>query len=222
MGSLAISVITDKAAQKLLDDTFVHWPSAELLGDYNSALRLLASLKPEAFVKIANHTLTANRAKQTLATDGTQLKRVRQWRGTGGTTEGAAVKQMDRDDLDHNDPNWMTTVGAVVEGYIPDDSDPLTFYVYPPVAAGAVELEYFAAPTVATATSQTVPVADVYAHALLCGVMALAHGKSTKAGDLARSDYWMGQMMAVLGIQNTSSERTKTRAAMVEQIKEKA
>lgn len=221
MGSIAISVITDHAAQKLLDETFLHWTSAELLRDYNAVLRALASIKPDAFVTTANKTLTANVARQTIPTDGARFKRVLQWRGTSGTTEGAPVKQYDRDDLDHNEPTWRTTAGSAVEGFVPDD-DPLTFHVFPPVASGVVLLEYYAAPTVATATNQTFPLADTYGHAVLCGVMALALAKNTKAADPGRAAWWLAQFNQALGLKVSADELTRTRGALVEQAKEKS
>lgn len=62
--------------------------------------------------------------------------------GADGATPGRAIRVINRDVLDAQNPNWHTTTGTKVESFVYDPRTPKYFYVCPAVpAAGAVWVE---------------------------------------------------------------------------------
>jgi len=195
----AESIVT-RAGIILHDTTQVRWLESELLGWLNDAQREIVLIRPDASVKNEELQLQAG-TKQSLPDGGIRVMDVVR------NTDGDAIRVIDRNVLDAQQPNWHT-VGAKssVEHFMFDLRDPKHFYVYPPqsadttttvvnaetgldedvttVNAGRIELIYSSAPddvvykTDATAlTSETITLDDIYGNGILDYILYRAYSK---------------------------------------------
>lgn len=143
--------IVDRAARTVMDPDTVRWPGAEWLLWINDGQKQIALHRPDANPKNAIVTLGVG-TKQTIPADGSRLLRV--VRNRAGTTEasagGRAIREMSREALDNELPEWHSTQdsGAILQ-YTFDNIDPKHYYVYPGVKAAStrhVEIVYLAIP----------------------------------------------------------------------------
>ena len=153
-----------EATFELSDVTNTTWSPATLLGYVNDTMLQFALVRPDSMSKIASMQL-ATGSKQTVPTDGLIPLTVIRNMGADGATPGRVVTITDRGSLDSVNPNWHTQYGQVIQNYVYDSRWFDTFYVYPPVAPGAVvwiELNYCARPTVLTDPAQNLPLDDIF------------------------------------------------------------
>lgn len=220
MGTLTASAIIDRAAKTLLDAGFVRWTQAELLTHYNAAIRTILGFKPDAYVVVEAVALVAG-PKQTIPAAGVSPRAVRRNMGVTGTTAGEAITQVERDDLDHCRTDWGATPGSAVKHVVFDPSDPRTFYVYPQVYPWYVELAYAALPADST-TATALPIDDLYEAPIHSYVVGLAMQKSSKSGDLVKSDWHARQFASFLGLKSEGQFRFSVASPQQEQAKQKA
>jgi len=188
----------------LNDADGVRWLDAEFFKWINDAQRVIALVRPDSVVSNTALTLIAG-SKQTLPVDGLRLLDVVRNISAGGAG-GRAVRHVDRDVLDTQNPFWHeeTQVG-IVKNYIYDNRDPKTFYVYPPAAIGVkLEVIYSKNPTDVTALASTIAVADIYADPLLNYVLYRAYSKDAEfAQNAGLSASYLGAFNAMLGIKTS-------------------
>ena len=168
MPTITAQAILNKAAIVLQDTTNIRWPTTELLGWLNDALREIASMRPDISNKTTSMALVAG-TRQTIPADGAALLAVRRNMGSGGATPGDAIRKVPMDLLDSQRPGWhYETATPVVKHYVYDPRTPRTFYVYPPsLGATQVEIVYDAPPAALAAVGDTITVDDEYANTLL-------------------------------------------------------
>ena len=184
MTTTAQSIIAQ--AQELLQDpTGVRWPATELVAHLNDGQRALCELRPEEFAVTAAYPLVAG-PKQTTPANCAKLLEVSR------NTNGAAIRPVERRQLDAIEPSWYTKAGATTIKHTTQDArEPNVFYVYPPASVGAsVDLVYAAYP--ADVATPTGPLAanvagnlncpDAYKNALLHWVIARAYMKDAEFG----------------------------------------
>ena len=198
------SEIIDRARVVLNDSDGVRWLDSEFFKWINDAQRVIALVRPDSVVANTTMTLVAG-TKQTLPADGLRLLDV--VRNITLSGAGArAVRHVDRDVLDTQNPEWHTETGVqTVKNYVYDNRDPKTFYVYPP-ALGTSKLEviYSKNPTDVTTLASALAVADIYADPLLNYVLYRAYSKDAEFaqnGNLAAS--YLGTFNMMLGIKTS-------------------
>tara|TARA_R110002020_G_scaffold458617_1_gene676129 strand:+ start:148 stop:642 length:495 start_codon:yes stop_codon:yes gene_type:complete len=97
---------------------------------------------------------------------------------SGGATGKRAIRLVDRDILDTQEPNWHDATASsgtaaahttTVKHYIFDEDDPRRYYVFPGASSTStfVEIVYSGAPTDLSATGSTMYVDDIFANALI-------------------------------------------------------
>lgn len=193
------SDIIDRARIVLNDADGVRWLDAELLKWINDGQRVIALVRPDASVGMVTKTLDAG-TKQTIPNDGLRLLDVVK------NGAGRAVRHVDRDILDTQNPNWHNETGvASVKNFIYDNRNPKVFYVYPPAGSGGtaatLDLVYSKNPTDVTTTGSTVDVADIYADPLLNYVLHRAYSKDAEfAQNFELSGTYLQIFQAMLGI----------------------
>ena len=180
MGTILASAIIDKAEIILQDTTNVRWEESEHLGWLNDGVKEVLINKPDAYVLNSAVQLTTG-TKQSVPSGGLMLIKVPRNMGTDGVTPGRAVTITEQTILDQARPNWHTETGvAEVKHYMFDERDPKHFYVYPPQPAasqGYVEIIYSSVPSDLTATSEAIPIDDIYANVLLDYILYRAYTK---------------------------------------------
>jgi hypothetical protein len=188
--------IVDRAGIILHDTTKVRWLEAELLGWLNDAQREVVLLRPDASITNDNVNLIAG-TKQSLPASGIRVMDVVR------NTDGNAIRVIDRNVLDAQQPNWhQTSANNDVAHFMFDLRDPKHFYVYPPQptiaegeTANQVEIIYSASPQDVTFTApatqlddEDVALDDIYGNAILDYVLYRAYSKDADfAGNAQRA-----------------------------------
>ncbi|MBA4285466.1 MAG: hypothetical protein C0434_08045 [Xanthomonadaceae bacterium] len=204
MGTIAASVILNRAAKTLLDETGVTWQPSELLDYLRAGINAVFLFKQDCSTRNVPHALAAG-SKQAIPQDGTQALDVVRNLGPAGATPGAAIRQVERETLDRDDPNWHTATGPQVLHVTFDKRDPRTFYVYPrPPGAWSVELVYAAHPQRIESASDVLPIDDLYETPLHAYVVAYAYFKNAKRGDVAKSQAYLGMFTQMIGAKSAA------------------
>ena len=186
MGTITGQEIVDRARRILQDTTSggTRWRDAELLDWINDAQREIVLLKPNSYSSVEDHTLVQG-TKQDLPATGLLLLTV--VRNTGGR----AVRRVDRNILDSENPDWHNaTESNTVEHYVFDEDSPTTFWVYPPQTAtpGQVEIIYSRAPAELASLANVISLNDIYANVILDYILYRAYSKDTDyAGNQQRA-----------------------------------
>lgn len=198
------SEIIDRARIVLNDADGIRWLDAEFFKWINDGQRVIALVRPDSCVANTTLTLVAG-SKQTLPADGLRLLDVVRNIAVDGS--GArAVRHVDRDVLDTQNPSWHTDTGAqLVKNYSYDNRDPKNFYVYPPaLVTSRLELIYSKNPTDVTALGSAIAVADIYADPLLNYVLYRAYSKDAEfAQNFQLSAGYLGAFNSMLGIKTS-------------------
>lgn len=175
---MKLSDITTRVRILLNDQDETRWTPSELAAWTNDAQKLVALMRPDASVSNSVVSLSAG-TKQSIPTDGFRLLDVIRNIGSDGTSAGRAVRIVDREVLDSQDPMWHTTTqSATIKHFIYDNRNPLTFYVYPPAQSGAkLELMYSKAPAEVVNANDNLAISDLYLDTVLNYVMYRAYSK---------------------------------------------
>ena len=197
-GTLTGANLISRIQDILQDTTSIRWPEAELLRYVNDAQREVCNLRPESTATTANTALVVG-TKQSLPSGGLRLIRVTRNMSSaaGNATGGRAVRLVDVDILNTQEPNWHdpTVSGdaahtTTVKHYIFDEDNPRSFYVYPGASSTSTFLEivYSAAPTDLANTSATLHVDDIFANAVIDYVLFRCYLKDAEyAGNQQRA-----------------------------------
>lgn len=186
MGTITGQSIVDRARRILQDTTAggTRWLDAEMLDWINDAQREIVLLKPNSYSAVEDLTLITG-TKQVLPAEGLLLLTVVR------NVSGKAVRRVDRNILDSENPDWHTaTPSAVVEHYIFDEDSPETFWVYPPQSGtpGSVEVIYSKAPADLGSLAATITLNDIYMNVILDYILYRAYSKDTDyAGNQTRA-----------------------------------
>lgn len=207
MGTVYADVMIGRAARELKDPGFQRWSLEQMTQWLNDAQREICLLKPEAYVRTVSFECVAG-TQQTLPDDGEQLIDVTRNMGSG-STPGAAIRIVERENLDALRPNWQASTGAsVVSNFVYDRRVPRSFYLYPgPAAAVRVQLQYSAVPPDAAvesingaSASSVLSISDIYQTAINDYLLMRALGKDTDARDGQRSGEAYQRFLNRLGL----------------------
>lgn len=206
----------------LMQDTapqFQRWPEREIVHWLNDAQVAIAKYLPLSGSRVDAIKLAAG-TRQSIAviadTDckpgdgstpsapihGVQFLSPRRNMGANGTTPGKAVRMVERDTLDSQDPDWHTRTGSAVSSVVYDPQTPRYFYVTPGVTGTVwMEIAYaakpIAIPNTATppseaykvdgASTQTITIDDEFAEELVDYVVARANLKDVTYAEPAKA-----------------------------------
>lgn len=214
----------ERAGRILLDEDYTRWTLTELVEWLNDALREIALQKPSATAKNLVIDLVEG-TLQTLPEKYNQFLRViRNVDIVDGKRVGATVvTTCQRSVLDAQQPNWHSNKYVRFRPYarhfVFDETDPLTFYVYPGNdGTGHIEAVVSAIPDPVVATGESdamasynepVDISDVYANAVLDYMLYRAYCKDAQnAGAVARATMYYGQFATSIGIKTNVESRT--------------
>lgn len=195
--AITAQTIIDRAETTLLDTTNVLWSATELLDYLNAGISAIVAAKPDVSVTTGNITLSANTPKQTLPTGGIQLLDIIR----NAASPYTAIRQIERNHLNHIDVDWANTTGSVVKHFSYDKRNPKVFWVYPVPSSGiSIEAVYAVMPTRLTLASENIPIDDIYENALYFFILALAYAKNAKRGDLFKAQAYFGAFANSIGV----------------------
>ncbi len=209
-GTLTGANLISRIQDTLQDTTGVRWVEAELLRYINDAQREIVNFKPDATATTANIALVVG-TKQSLPTGGLRLIKITRNMSdaSGGATGKRAIRIVDRDILDSQEPNWHdpTVSGdaahtTTVKHYVFDEDDPRSFYVYPGASSTStfVEIVYSASPTDLANTSAVIAVDDTYGNAIVDFVLYKCYMKDAEfAGNAQRANQHYSLFASSLG-----------------------
>jgi hypothetical protein len=185
MGTIAAQSIVDRARHILQDTTSggTRWLDDELMKWVNDAQREIVLLKPNAFSSVENLSLVSG-SKQEIMAEGLLLLSVVR------NSSGRAVRRVDRNILDSENPDWHElTAASGVEHYVFDEDAPTHFWVYPPNnGAGSVEVIVSRSPEDVGNITSNITLNDIYMNVILDYVLYRAYSKDTDyAGNTQRA-----------------------------------
>jgi hypothetical protein len=167
------------------DPAYVRWSKAELFAWLNDAASEVVIRRPSAGAVYGNVALEAG-ILQKIPADGIELLDVT--RNVGGKP----VRRTDRQLLDDQRPDWMTSKAGATKHYTFDERTRTTFYVYPPAVAGAqVEVLYSAPPPLVAEEDDMLQMDRAYIGPLVSYILyrALAKDSEFANGQIAAAHY---------------------------------
>lgn len=200
MGTIACSVILNRAAKTLFDETGVRWTPVELLDYLNAGIAAVIAAKPDAGSVSEPFELDPG-SRQEIPPEFSQFLGVVRNLGGDGLTPGKAIRQIERNELDHSNPDWHTATGSAVLHYTHDKRLPREFYVFP-ATSGFVELQGVKRPAAVTDAAYELPIDDLYESPLHNWVVAYAYAKSSKSGDMNRASAYLTLFANALGLKS--------------------
>jgi hypothetical protein len=202
-------MILDRVRTQLIDINAVQrWTDTELLKWLSDGLRTVVGIVPSAASSTAIQALVQG-TKQAIPANGYMLFSVVRNCNSDGSQPGRAVRITDRELLDAQNPDWHTaTPSSAVTNYVFDPQEPDIFYVYPPNdGAGFVQLSYAVQPTELAATTDTIPLKDLYLTPLVDYVLFRAYQKDSDFGaGMAQAQMYLQLFMAFFG-QSESAQK---------------
>lgn len=214
------SELLTRAGDILQDQTNVRWVQAELLRYLNDGRRELAIHRPDLYSSISTITLSSG-TSQSIPADGNRLLDVVRNVSSAGAA-GRAVRIVEREILDAQNPDWHTeTAAASVKHFMFDERSPKTFYVYPPATAGnKLDIVYSKSPVDVTTndlgSTSILATEDIYAGVLLDYILYRAFSKDSEyAGNMQRAGIHYQMFANSLGIGNRKRYATSPNVADV-------
>lgn len=208
--ALSAQSIIRRVVDILQDTTSVRWPIPELVRYLNDGQREVILYRPDASIKNATLTCVAG-AKQGLPSDGAKLIDIIRNSATG--SNNSSVRQVPREILDTQTPNWYNLAGNInAVHYTYDPRDPKVFYVYPPaLVTTEIDISYSAYPTDITEPADgsdysdvtgNADLPDIYGNVLVDYVLYRAYSKDSEyAGNAQRAQGHYGAFGNALGVE---------------------
>lgn len=212
MGTTLVKDLFFRASSQLQDlsPQFTRWTQREFVDALNDGQKAIAKYMPwscsrvdslklkagskQSIEAIAANSIIPGDGSTAVFVSGTMLQSVVRNMGANGSTPGRSVRVVDREILDVNSPDWHSTTGTPVAGFVFDPRNPKIFYVTPAVPAAAdwwVEASYLADPVVVPhaaegtygkdgASTVTISVDDKYVDDLMGYILARAFLKDAE------------------------------------------
>ena len=185
---LTAAQVIARASDLIQDATNTRWSSDELLRWLNDGRRELCIDRPDLYATISVIGLAAG-TKQAVPADGLRFLDLIRNMQSDGVTPTTAIRPVQREILDAQNPGWHSDAAGVTKHYMFDERFPRNFYVYPPaVNAAKVELVYSQSPADIVSTGTALTQEDIYTGALVDYVCYRAFLKdATFAGNMQRA-----------------------------------
>lgn len=206
--ALVVSVIVNQARFTMLDPnppptggnpTF---SDVEMVGYVAEAQASVCQIKPDAFSVSVSIPLAAG-SVQALPISGnsgglavgTQLLDL-----YSNASDGSTVRLIDRESLDHSQPNWQGgTQRKLVRRWFYDARIPKQFMVDPANdGTGVLKGRYAAVPPRPAALTDPLSIDDTYEGALHAYVVALCYAKNTARYDATKAGAYMAQFSTMV------------------------
>ncbi len=195
MGTIVVQDTIDKARADLVDDDAVTWSDADLIEDYNEAIRAFVQVKPDSAQVTGFIPLVAGTV-QTLPAGGTIVFDVFE-----NEVSERRITQVDEELLDEVSRFWPA--GNKVEDvrhFCYDPRNKNQYRVWPPNdGTGSVRASYAAVPP-PVAYLDVLPIGDQWEPAIYAYILGAAYRRNTQRQDLTKSTAYMGRFAQLLGL----------------------
>ena len=198
------SVIVDRVRKVLKDSDGTRWSDASLL-DYLTLAELeIVRARPWANKDEVTVQLEKGKVRHEILPTGTiSLLRVERNMGQDGSTPGDMITQMDKEQLDNSNKDWVEDGGEVIEGWAKDSDDDKTFYTYPrahPTNGVYVEIIVSKIPDTLTALGDDLTIPDEFALPLQQFTQGFALMEDDPGADFPRGAGFLQQAYISLGV----------------------
>jgi hypothetical protein len=211
--------IIEKAEMLLNDLNSTWWTEFELLGWLNDGQLEVVIAAPNANAVTENFTCVVG-VKQTAPASTLRVIEFIRNRGTSGTADGNAIRDIKRKALDNFMPGWGTVTASnpssatVIHTMYDADDNSQVFYVWPPQPSsgfGIIELCRSVIPTKITDTAPgtKITISDHYAKALLDYLVYKARKKDSDYGNTPKAMAFYQSFASAVGIKFTMDAQAK-------------
>ena len=186
--------LINRVRDQLHDNQDVRWALEEKVRALNIAQKMVVVAKPDANTVTVALELAVGTTRQRLPARGFKFLRLTRNLGVDGTTTGRVITFVDYDAMNLENIGWHTdTAAAVIQHFMYDNTDPLTFWVYPAAHATTkvfVELVHSAEPTeideaAYNSALDVIGLPDIYEAALFDFMLSRLFLKNEEASDQA-------------------------------------
>lgn len=206
--TITITSMVTRAAAEVEDSAFGRWSQNNWVDYFNSAIKEIIRLKPDAYTVRAN-VLLASGVIQTLPAGWHRLIRPTRNMGETGTTVGNVIRYVQMDSQDGFNEAWFAqSNGTSVDDLFYDERHPLEFFVSPPCPNYYIELIGAAIPSLVTIGSNF-PLLDIYETPAIYFAKGFAHQANRADVDFARGQAFMDLAFSSLGLQTGSEAKIK-------------
>lgn len=184
MGTVTINQIKQRAKDIVQDTDDVRWADPEVVRWVNDGLTYAVKKRVSLYTLRATVALDANTPRNQIAAAGAFAVVDVPYTVDASNIPQRTVRQATQDTISAVDPAWLVSSGDVVRHWIPGP-EPKVFFVYPavPKTVGLVrrvEVVYAANPPQLSATTDVIPIDDVYAYALVNYVLFRFYSKDAE------------------------------------------
>jgi len=172
----------------------------------NDAQRAIVLVRPDANPITQSVQLVAG-TRQALPSGGLRLLDAVRNTGSAGTSNGPAVRVVERQSMDMADRGWHSAPPSITvrEVLYDEKKTPLTYFVSPPVPAAPnvyLEIIFSKTPTdVTDPDAGSITISDVYVPAMQHWMLYRAYAMATQAvNQFQRSNFYFQAFFNILGI----------------------
>ena len=182
---------------------------ADWIRYFNSAVRSLVLVRPDAAPKTVPVELATGTTKQSLPTEAFRLIDIPRNMGSDGSTPGKIITPINREILDLTNQTWhQDTVATYIDHFTYDITNPRTFYVTPPTHGSTkvyVEMVYSYLPVTATDKTDAIVVADVFANPLIAWMTYRAYSIDDEEVNFGKGQASLQEFFNLLNIEIQSA-----------------
>lgn len=183
---MTASQVVTKARYILQDETIpFRWSSLELISWINDAISTMVGIVPGLFTTTTQHTCNAG-YRQTIVNSRAAL-----------FAEVVGVPAADHNTLTQFMPGWQASPAGPIQNWTRVESDPLSFYCYPPAVEGtALPVLIIERPLAVAELDDFIPLPENYEPALVDYVVAMAQAKDDESIDMNRMQLFQANFAA--------------------------
>lgn len=200
----ALSAVCTEVRDATLDETATYRVSdAKLVTYANGALREMCLLRPDLFSASGDITCTQSKMIQSAPAASVKLLNVY------GIKNGAVIAEIDWQTLNLRYPNkWKSAASGAALYWIRHETNPNKFYCFPPAPASqTLDGEWAAAPTALTATSDAIPVSDIYIPAIRDYMIFRIESREDEYVNSGRAQMHLEKFYSLLGVTKSDIEK---------------
>lgn len=183
--------------ENILQDNGIRWPRTELQQWLNEAYLAILLARPDANAVTGTYTCTAGTRQKLTTIFPNALRLIDVVRNLAATSTKRVVRQVARNILDDQRPDWHSETQTVnIQHFMFDPRQPKEFFVYPPANTSAQLEVVYTAPVAehaltegdlhpTTGSNAVINLDDIYAGPIVDWILYRAYSKDAEYGENA-------------------------------------